>query len=360
MRRITTKHAKKGMVLGAPVYDNYGTMLLDSFIRLDEDCLTVLKDNGVSEIILDDWRVADVLVQPMFSPELEGKLVLALRRLMIENNGKQSVASSNIEPVSTSIAAITRELMLEATEEINVSGCISQQDYVYIQPVKTAVLALALGQRIGLSKTELTQLGIAAVLKDIGYIAIPQEIIHKPELLTEKELLKIRQHPTFGYELLSQHTSISGEVTETVLQHHERWNGSGYPSGLKGADIVKFAQIIAICDTFSALLSERPGRRTYMPHETIEYIMAYSGEQFNPDLVEPFVRQVPCYSSGLTVQLNTGEMGIISSPNLGFIGRPVVRICYDQEVGPVKKPYDINLAQAEFQHKQIIKILDYF
>ena len=97
-----------------------------------------------------------------------------------------------------------------------------------------------------------------------------------------------------------------------------------------------------------------------MPHEAIEYIMAYSGEQFDPELAKLFVSQVPCYPRGLTVKMNTGEIGIISDANLQFIGRPIVRICYDQEVGPVKKPYDIDLSKAEFQHKLIIEIMDYY
>ncbi|GAH75140.1 unnamed protein product, partial [marine sediment metagenome] len=214
------------------------------------------------------------------------------------------------------------ELEFESIGEAVVTGITSQDDYMYIQPVKAATLALLLGRRSGYIGAELASLGVANLLKDVGYISIPQEVLHRPDLLTEKELLKIRQHPTFGYELLSQHPSCNGVIANAVLQHHERWNGAGYPYGLKGPDINPFAQIIAIADTHTALLSERPGRKMYMPHEAIEYIMAYAGEQFNPELVELFVRQVPCYASGLTVKLNTKEIGIVSDANLGFIGRP--------------------------------------
>ena len=360
MRRVTVKYARRGMILGAPVYDNFGTMLIDGFIRLDDDCIKILNDNSVKEIMLDDWRVADVPVTPVFPPELEGKLANTLRRLIVENGGKKKVDSSNIEQVSVAINAMVSELILGSTGEINVSGCASQEDYNYIQPVKTTTLSLIMGHRLGYSKADLANLGLAAILKDIGYITIPPELLHKPDLMSEKELLKIRQHPMIGYEILSQHNNTSGEVANAVLQHHERWDGSGYPYGLKGEDISRFSQIIAITDTFTALLSDRPGRRTYMPHETVEYVMAYSGEHFSPDLIELFVRNVPCYASGLTIELNTGEMGIISSPNLGFIGRPVVRICYDHEVGTVRKYYDINLARAEHQRKLITKIVDYY
>jgi HD-GYP domain-containing protein (c-di-GMP phosphodiesterase class II) len=360
MRRITLKYARPGMVLGAPVYDDYGTMLLDAYIRLDKECLKALLDQGVAEILLDDWRVADVVVQPIVSPELEGKAAQALRRLMIENQGKGSVAASNLDDIIRAASAMARELAVEGVGEASIAGIFSQENYMYIQPVKAAVLSLLLGRRLGYGQPDLATLGAAALLKDIGYISIPQEILHRPDLLTEKELVKIRQHPMFGYELLSQHHSTSGAIASAVLQHHERWSGTGYPYGLKGTDINRHAQIIALADTHTALLSKRPGRKMYMPHEAIEYIMAYSGEQFNPELVELFVRQVPCYSSGLTVKLNTKEIGIVSNANLGFIGRPTVRVIYDENQGRVNKPYDLDLSKIDYQHKLIIEIMDYF
>ena len=360
MRRITVKYAKKGMVLGASVYDSFGNLLLDSYIRLDDDCLKIMLNNGVGEILLDDWRVADVPVQPLVSPEIEGKAAQALRKLMLDNQGKSNISVNNLEQISRTINSMSQELALDSCGEASVTSICSEGTYIYVQPTKASSLCLLLGKRLGYTTSELTHLGIAALLKDVGYIAIPPESLHQPDLLTERELVKIRQHPSFGYELLNQHNITSGEIANAVLQHHERWNGSGYPYGLKKTEISRFAQIIAIADTYTALLSQRPGRKTYMPHEAIEYIMAYSGDQFSPDLVELFVRQVPCYPSGLTVKLNTKEIGIISDANLGFVGRPTVRICYDEDNGALSKPYDIDLSKSEYQHKLITKIMDYY
>jgi len=360
MRRITLRYAKAGMVLGSPVYDNFGTMLLDSHIRLDEECLKILVSNAVTELLLDDWRVADVVVEPLISPELEGKGAQALRRLMLENQGKTSLAASSVNTVVRTMNGIARELALESIGEASVTGITSEQDYMYIQPVKTATLSLLMGKRAGCSGTELASLGIAALLKDVGYISIPPELLHRPDLLTEKELLKIRQHPMFGYELLIQHRSTSGAIASAVLQHHERWNGTGYPYALKEKDIHRFAQIIAIADTYTALLSKRPGRKMFTPQEAIEYIMAYAGEQFSPELVELFVRQVPCYATGLTVKLNTKEIGIVCDANLDFIGRPAVRVIYDEENGKVSKPYEIDLKSIDNQHKLVTEVIDYY
>ena len=249
MRRITLKHAKPGMVLGVPAHDNFGILLFEAHTKLDEDCLKILATNAVTEILLDDWRVADVVVEPLVSPELEGKAAQALRRLMIENQGKPSLAAGSVDKVVIVANSIARELEFESIGEAAIAGIMSEANYMYIQPVKTAVLSLLMGRRIGYSGADLGCLGAAALLKDVGYISIPQEILLKPELLTEKEFLKIRQHPSYGYELLSQHHSTSGTIANAVLQHHERGNGGGYPYGLKDKDINPFAQIIAIADT---------------------------------------------------------------------------------------------------------------
>ena len=233
MRRITVKYAKKGMVLGASVYDSFGNLLLDSYIRLDDDCLKTMLSNGVGEIFLDDWRVADVPVQPLVSPEVEGKAAHALRKLMLDNQGKNNIADNNLEQISRAINSMSQELALDSFGEASVTSITSEETYIYVQPTKTSSLCLLLGKRLGYTTSELTHLGIAALLKDVGYIAIPPETLRQPELLTERELIKIRQHPSFGYELLSQHNITSGEIANAVLQHHERWNGSGYPYGLK-------------------------------------------------------------------------------------------------------------------------------
>lgn len=348
------------MVLGYPVYDNYGTKLLHAHTKLDEDCLKVLLDNVVTEIFVEDSRVADIPVAPLISPELEGRAARALRRLHTENSGRMNISDKHVYDISTAANAMAEELTLTSVGEVTVASIAAQEDYIYVQPVKTALISMALGQALGYRMSDLANLGMASLFKDIGYLIIPREILQKPDSLTDEELSKLQQHPKYSYNLLRQHSSCSGEIATSVLQHHEQWNGSGYPLGLKGASISRFAQIISIADKYTALLSKRPGnKKVYMPHDAIEYIMAYSGEYFSPELVELFVRRVACYCSGLTVKLNTGEIGIVSDAKLGFVGRPIVRICIDADAVPVKKPYDIDLSKADFQRKLIVEILDY-
>jgi HD-GYP domain-containing protein (c-di-GMP phosphodiesterase class II) len=360
MRRISAKCAKPGQVLGYAVYDNYGKKLMLEGTKLDQRALMVLLSNAVSEIFIEDWRMADVPVAPLISPELEGRAASALQKLYSENYGRTSVSIKNIAEVSAAANAMVEGLRLSGVAEVAVTGVTSENDYINLQPVKTALLSLVLGQALKFTQSQLGDLAISALCKDVGYISIPQEIIKKPTALTNIETAKIKEHNKISHHVLRQHATCAGDIATAVLQHHERWNGKGYHQGLKGASIHRFAQVITLSDIYTSIMSRRPGeRKIHLPHEAIEFIMAYSGEYFNPELVELFVRRVSCYSSGLMVRLNTGEVAIVSDPKAGFVGRPIVRICYEPQNGLLKKPYDIDLSRSEFQQKLIVEILDY-
>ena len=146
-------------------------------------------------------------------------------------------------------------------------------------------------------------------------------------------------------------------VVEAVEQHHERWDGSGLPARLKGEDICHFARILAIADTYYELVSLMPDHEPYMPHEAAECIIAYSGALFDPELVKLFTRLVPLYPTGTTVELNSGEEGIISDSNVGHITRPTVRVCAMGR--SLRTPYDINLSEARYQDRLVVKVNPY-
>lgn len=358
MRRISGNYAKPGMTLSKPVYDAQGFEVIESGTKLDDKLLRTLSIHNVAEIIIEDWRVADVPVQQLISPEHEGRAIQALRQIMMECQGTKFIDDALLEEAEDPILQMTRELFPEVIGEANAGGCASIKDYPYIQPVKVAGLSLLLGRRLGFGVLELISLGMAALFKDIGSIVLPQGLMDKSQP-SESELLEIQKHPLYGAEIVSQYERFAPEVSEAIFYHHERWDGTGYPEGRKKDDIPSFARIIGISDSYFELVSKRPDSEKLMPHEAVEYIMAYSGEMFEPKLVEIFARQVPLYPTGVTVKLNTGEVGIVSDSNLGFIGRPTVRICFDEEGRPLREPYDTNLADSENQGLLVVQVMEY-
>lgn len=358
MRRITPKYVQKGMMLGLPVYDAYGNQIYERNTEVDSKVKETLLSKSVPEIYVDDIRTNDIVVAPMVAPHLEGRLAQYYRALIEEARQKNSINKGRIEQLVAIVNTIAKDLTLDTIGEINASFIIIARDYLYLQPVKAAILAMAIGHRLGIKSADLSQLGTAVLFKDIGYLYYPAVKINNV-LVGDEDEMALKEHPALGRKLLTSLGITSEASNAAVLQHHEQWNGRGYPAGLKENQISRFAQIAAMADQFTNLLAERPGQTKYMTYQSVEYIMAYGGEVFNPELVESFVRMIPCFASGLTLILNTGEIAVVSNPNLGFVARPIVRICYQPEKGYLEDPYDIDLAKSEFQSRLITKILEY-
>ena len=359
MRRISAKYARSGMFLGSPVYDARGKVLFDTGTKLNDDSVKKLNVYGVGEILLDDPRVSDVIVRPIIAPELEAQSAHLLRQLEQETRANQLIAPMLLEELKRPVFSMVKTLFPEIIGEPNAGGCFSLHDYNYIQPTKTAALSMVIGKSVGISMMQLASLGMAAILMNIGYIKIFPDILEKTGSLTDSELQEIQQHSYHGAYLLNESGRVGSDVIKAVLQHHERWDGSGYPAGLKGDEISTFARIIGITDSYYALVSRRPNRKEMLPHEAMEFIMAFSGDLFDPDIVKIFTGQVPIYPSGVTVKLNTGEVGIVSDINTGYIGRPKVRIIYDETGLPLKTPYEIDLRDPSNRQKLVTEILGY-
>ena len=347
------------MILSRPVYNTSGNLLFDTGATLSGDDLTRLNSYGIGELLIDDPRVADVPVHALVAPEVEADATHALRTLIGKSRSSGELDDTLLVQAERPLANMTRGLFPEILGEVNATGSQSLESYEFVQPIKAAALALLIGRRLGFGMTKLTALGTSTILMNIGNIVMPQSLLRKRDPLTETEQQALMRHPQIGGELLKRTGHVNREIIEGVEQHHERWDGSGYPSQLKGEAISITARIIAIADTFYELVSLRPDRKPYMPHEAVEYIMAYSGELFDPNLVSIFSRQVPLYPTGVTVMLNTGEMAIITNANLGHVGRPVVRVCTDEKGRPLRDTYDLDLCVMENQSRLVARVMDY-
>jgi len=154
---------------------------------------------------------------------------------------------------------------------------------------KLIVLVARMGQSLGLSSKEIEDLGHAAVLHDLGKIGISDRILHKKNKLSAREYKEIQKHPQIGAEIIRPVHSLSG-VIPIILYHHERYDGKGYCAGLKGDQIPMGARIVAVADVYQALVSDRPYRKAYSKQEALEIIKEGSGSQFDPQVVNVFIK----------------------------------------------------------------------
>ncbi len=363
LRRISNQYAQPGMVLSMDVYDSYGNVLLTQGTRLTFDNVSAVGRMGGGELFFEDRRVDDVPVTPLMPARFEGDAASKLHKLLDETaailanpTGQLKI---NVNPVEKAAYSMVEQFFPVVIGEANATGCFSLKDYDYVHPVQVATLSMLMGRRLGYKEPQLNELGLAALLENIGCVVLPSGMMDEPASLTKIESHEVHQHSQYGYQILSDYSSVSPEIIMTILDHHERWDGSGYPRGIKGESISVYSRILAITDTYYGLVSRRPHRQSYLPHEAIEFIMAYAGELFDPDLVRLFTKLIPLYPTGIMVNLNTGERGIISNAMLGAIGRPVVRICYDKDLKELGKPFDMDLTESQHQHRLVTSVVEY-
>jgi HD-GYP domain-containing protein (c-di-GMP phosphodiesterase class II) len=227
---------------------------------------------------------------------------------------------------------------------VQLSNIYSTDNYLYAHSVNVGIYSAALGMALGLNRDQLLDLGIGAMLHDIGKTQIPLEILNKPGKLTDEEYTMMKDHSMLGYEMLKEHPDIPLISAHCALQHHERLDGTGYPRRLKGSEIHLFGQIVGIADVYDALTTNRVYRQAYLPHEALELLFTSTG-QFDSELIRKFRDNVAIYPLGLTVTLNTGEVAVVVDINTKFPHRPILRVLKDGGGTDVLVPYEVDLSQ---------------
>ena len=153
---------------------------------------------------------------------------------------------------------------------------------------RVAMYCVAVGAFLGMPDCDLHRLEWAARLHDVGKVAIPRAILKKPGPLTAAETFAVQQHCAFGADIILATEPASAQIARVVRHHHERWDGKGYPVGLREEAIPLESRIIAVVDMYEALISDRPYRQAIAPREAHEEILARAGTQFDPDVVAVF------------------------------------------------------------------------
>jgi putative two-component system response regulator len=174
-----------------------------------------------------------------------------------------------------------------------------------------ALLTLAerVARKIGLPEDEVFDVKIGALLHDIGKIGVPEAILRKPGRLTPEEKAEMDKHVTYGYRALEGIPKLR-RVRELVLRHHERWDGLGYPDGLRGDETPLGARIVAVVDAYDAMTSDRPYRRGMRSEIAVERLHQASGTQFDPSVVESFAE---CLAEGAVGERNVNLRGLVNS-----------------------------------------------
>jgi HD-GYP domain-containing protein (c-di-GMP phosphodiesterase class II) len=218
-------------------------------------------------------------------------------------------------------------------------------DYTFVHSINVCILCLTLGRHLNFHPEELQQIGIGALLHDAGKMKVPLQILNKPGKVTEQEFFEIKKHPLYSMEVLEKAGGIPEASKQVALQHHERYNGKGYPYNLQGEEISKFGQISAIVDVYDAITSDRVYKKALSPYEGMQKIYEWAKIDFNQTLVERFIQCVGIYPIGTFALLDTGEMGIVSSINHEKLLRPNIHLIYQNFKMRYPQPIVVDLME---------------
>lgn len=329
MRFLSINKVVPGNKLAKPLLGERGTILLRENFELTESILNKLKELGIAGLYIDDEISKDIYIEDVIEEKLRLETAYRLEEIMRKND--------NVITLLPYINEIVESIIDKKDVVVNMNKIYGHHQYTYIHSVNVGILATLVGLRFNLSRRELINLGTAGVLHDIGKKFVSLDILDKPDTLTEDEYELMKQHPMKGYEALKPSIEISSTVKAGVLQHHERYDGSGYPLGLKGNNICLFARILAVVDTYDAMTSNRAYHKAIPQSEAIEYIMGSGNQLFDMNVVSNFIKCIAVYPVGSRVKLSNGHLAIIVKNYSDNILRPLVRCIKDQNLIDLNK-----------------------
>lgn len=203
--------------------------------------------------------------------------------------------------------------------------------YTYDHAIENCALGIAFGRHMGLHKEGLQILAMGLLLMDVGKTKLPQDLLTKQSALTEEELTELQKHVDYTVEILKKTEDIPEDVINIALTHHERYDGSGYPNNLVGVQTPIYGRIASIIDSYDAMTTETPYRKSISEHAALQKIYNLRGKYFQPELVEQFLQCMGVYPTGSVVELSTGEVGIILSQNIKQRLKPKVMLILDDK-----------------------------
>ncbi len=323
MRYLPMTEIKDGMALGQDIFDGEGRMLLAKHQILDGKYRTDLEKLGFQGIYIDDEFSEDIEIEQIIKPEIRSQALSVIYALFVENEATEATEEWRLRKL---VVDVVEDILNHGDVMYNMMDMKSYDDYTYFHSVNVAVLAAVMGARYGMEEYELKVLVTAALLHDIGKKFMESDVMNAKRPLTEDEKRMILQHPKLGYEFLKERYDIEPDIYTAVLEHHESYNGEGYPMRKSGDEISINARIIRVADAYDAMTSERPYRNSMLPGDAVEYLMAMCGGEFDPQIVEIFLNWVAVYPVGTTVLLSDGRRGIVARNFPRFSLRPLVKL----------------------------------
>lgn len=354
MRSITLDEIQPGMYLSRPLMTADGKILLSEGIEIKERYIQYLRKQGLTSLFIGEPAVeATVKAEKRFYDAKQQKQAMDDAREVV--NKFRVGRGINLDRVKNIVSDLIQQLDQNPENMVHLLDMRRKEEYIFSHAVNTCILSIMTGLAMGYNAKQLDELGQAALLHDIGKVKFSTYLARQfPEYLTKSGKEEYKRHTFYSWEILRESQNISANVVDACFQHHERWNGSGYPMGLKGNAISEYAQIISIADVYDRLIVGIPHRQVTPVYYAAAILNKAAGEYFNPAIVSKFTQNVVVYPMGKSVRLNTMQSGVILGVNINNTTTPVVRITSSRDGSYINQ-----IAELDLQKNPDLFIVDF-
>ncbi|MBO7336114.1 MAG: HD-GYP domain-containing protein [Lachnospiraceae bacterium] len=342
-KRVPISNVKPGMMLAEDVYNTSDQLVLNKGTELTDRSITRLKFYSIREVVISIEAPASEGSQDATAPENINTYTKRLKKSadykvfatsfkdtvnVLEARLKSFVESKNDLNADELLGSTKKTFFsVESTGKIfDMLMCIRNlDDLTFVHSTNVSLICGAFGQWLGYNGKDIDQLMLAGLLHDIGKLMVPESILKKKGALTKDEYEIIKGHPKAGYDML-KNQNLDDKVALVALQHHERTDGSGYPSGLKSHHIEDFSKIVAIADVYDAMTAARCYRGPICPLEVLNMFETEGLTKYDPKFLLVFMDHVVSTYLHQYVLLSNGNVGEIVMINKHSPARPIIKL----------------------------------
>lgn len=344
MRVIPLEKVKPGMMIERAVIGSNGDILLSRGVKIDEHYIERLAKIGIPALYIRDEKIGKVEYDEVISERTRQEALKVTKDVV----GSIRLSSDfDMKKVNKIVDDLISELLTSKELVVALVDMRAANDEGFYHSVNTAVLSVITGIAMGYDAKKLSQLACGALFHDIGMIMLAPELLHKKSVLTAQENEQIMKHPELGFEILRKKEGVSLLSAHVALQHHEKYDGSGYPRGLSGDEINENARIVSITAIYDNIIGFSTEGNKILPHRAIESLTVKSGKWFDPKILQVFIKTIAVFPVGVEVLLNTGDSALVTKVNKKFPTRPVVRVFKTRDGAKVFPPFEIDLAKNQ-------------